>query len=43
MLALSQMTMENLAPGMNYWWRVIALGPGGGILGASMMTPVHTP
>jgi hypothetical protein len=42
-LALSQMTMDNLAPGMNYWWRVIALGPGGGILGASMMTPVHTP
>ena len=25
------------------WWRVIALGPGGGILGARMMTPVHTP
>jgi len=42
-LTLSQVTMENLSPGTNYWWRVVALGPGGGVLGASVMAPVHTP
>lgn len=40
---LSQATERNLQPGRTYWWRVVALGPDGVLLGQSALRELLTP
>lgn len=41
--ALSQAAERNLKPGRSYWWRVIALGPDGVLLGRSALRELLAP
>ena len=41
--ALSQATERNFQPGRTYWWRVVALGPDGVLLGQSALRELLTP
>ncbi|MHB8837041.1 MAG: hypothetical protein ACYC9Y_15235 [Candidatus Methylomirabilia bacterium] len=40
---LSQTTERNFQPGRTYWWRVVALGPDGVLLGQSALRELLTP
>lgn len=40
---LSQATERNFLPGRTYWWRVVALGPDGELLGQSALRELLTP
>lgn len=40
---LSPATQRNLQPGRSYWWRVVALGPDGVLLGQSPLRELLTP
>ena len=40
---LSQATERNLQPGKTYWWRVLALGPDGVLLGQSVLRELLAP
>ena len=41
--ALSLATERNFQPGRTYWWRVVALGPDGALLGQSALRELLTP
>jgi len=36
-------TERNFQPGRSYWWRVVALGPDGVLLGQSPLRELLTP
>jgi hypothetical protein len=41
--SLSQAAAHNLKPGRSYWWRVVALGPEGILLGQSQLRELRAP